>query len=434
MRRGVVLAAALVLLGGCSSTVRGTAVAIGGGGSAAPSLGGAPVPGTTAMSVPPVGPTSGGGTASTGGVPSWVKPGLRITWYQGAASVAQSSYSWVEDPNGAYVDAKTGTHYRRTDESGEGQGAGGGDGISQLDILGVQGSSITYQNILYGLDHATQTWTLGSSQSGTTSQPPTGAWVDPATLAQLSQTAAGGILVLTGPYPVNGTTFNSVSVVNSDPTAYSSTTYDLATGLLLAATTSTAGAAQTVAAPGQNAPQGNTELTVTRLVGTRQMTLPGLGGSNPAWTTNGETLAYSGTWSFANPVDPSTAAMSAQATMSVQVAPVSGTGWANFSSKIDVQSSVAAGSSATGVTGPTGLYWIDPAALAGLQTGATLDTDPVTGQVEAVKSADGSSVVIDSELKGISTLLQYDRQSGKLVALSQTMSSSGQNYQFQLQG
>ena len=352
------------------------------------------------MSVPPVGPTSGGGTASTGGVPSWVKPGLRITWYQGAASVAQSSYSWVEDPNGAYVDAKTGTHYRRTDESGEGQGAGGGDGISQLDILGVQGSSITYQNILYGLDHATQTWTLGSSQSGTTSQPPTGAWVDPATLAQLSQTAAGGILVLTGPYPVNGTTFNSVSVVNSDPTAYSSTTYDLATGLLLAATTSTAGAAQTVAAPGQNAAAGQ-HRAHRDPTGRNPSDDP----AGPGWhrTRRGPTTVRR------SPIRAPGVSPTRWIPPPRRCRPGHHVGPGGAGERDGLGELLDPGSTCsprsrrlvgTGVTGPTGLYWIDPAALGGLQAGATLDTDPVTGQVETVKSADGSSVVIDVGTQG----------------------------------
>jgi hypothetical protein len=367
-------------------------------------------------------------------VPSWVVPGLRLTWYEGAASVAQSSYSWVEDPNGLYVDQKTGKHYRRTDESGEGHGAGGGDGVSQLDILGVSGSSVSYQNNLFGLNRDSQTWAIAGSQGGTVTGAPTGAWVDPTQLAQLGQTASGGMLVLTGAYPINGKTYDSISVVNPNPSAYSSVTYDRATGVLLAATTSTAGGSQTIAAQGENPPQNNTELTVVRFVGSRQANIPGTGGTNPSWAASGATLNYTGTWSFANPVDPSTGSMSAPASMTVAIKPPVSTGCADFSTRIDVQSSVAAGGSSSGVTGPSGLYWIDPSALATVQAGATVDTDPVTGQVITVKSADGSAVVFDAEMKGISTLLQYDRASGKLSALSQTQSSTGQTYQFQLQG
>lgn len=424
MRRTGLLVLVMLLVAGCGTSVAGSATISGPPGRPGPGGGGQPLP------LPTV---NGGGHDSGGGAPSWVQPGTRITWYQGAASVAQSSYSWVEDPSGPYVDEKTGTHYRRTDESGEGQGAGGGDGVNQLDILGIQGSTVAFQDTLLVLNRETQSWFLGPSESGTAPAAANSAWLDPAQLSGLTQTATGGMLVLKGPYPLNGKTYDSVSVVNPDPSAYSSTTYDTATGLLLASTTSTAGAAQTVAAPGQNPPQGNTELTVTRLVGVRQVALPGLGGTNPSWTANGETLTYAGTWSLVNPVDPSSGAVSAPATMSVRIDAVQG-GWASFTSQVSVQSTIASGSSSKGITGPAGLYWIDPAALAKLQAGTTIDTDPITGQVQTVRSADGSSVVLDTELKGVSTITAYDRASGRLVAMSLTQPGSGTSYQFRLQG
>lgn len=417
----------LLFLAGCATSVAGVATVTGsrnGSGRVSNGQGGQGIP------LPTVNTHNSGGS---GGAPSWVKPGTRITWYQGAASVAQSRYSWVEDPNGPYVDEKTGTHYRRTDESGEGQGTGGGDGVNQLDILGVQGSTVVFQDTLLVLNRETQSWYLGPSQSGTAPAASNSAWLDPAQLARLAQSQTGGVLVLKGPYPLNGKTYDSVSVVNPDPSAYSSTTYDTATGLLLASTTSTAGATQTVAAPGESPPQGNTELTVTQLVAVRQVAMPGLGGTNPDWATGGTTLTYAGTWSLVNPVDPSSGAVSAPATMSVRIDPVRD-GWASFTSQISVQSTIASPSSSQGITGPSGLYWIDPAALAGLQAGATIDTDPVTGQVETVKTADGSSVVLDIEVKGISTLTQYDRASGRLVAMSLTQAGSGTSYQFRLQG
>ena len=54
--------------------------------------------------------------------PGWLAPGMRLTWYVAAASVANSRFSIVEDPNGNLVDPQTGKKYRRTDApGGEGQ-------------------------------------------------------------------------------------------------------------------------------------------------------------------------------------------------------------------------------------------------------------------------------------------------------------------------
>ena len=74
-------------------------------------------------------------------LPDFVAPGARLTWYAAGASVAQSRYSWIEEPctGSNWSDAQTGRCYRRTDESGEGQGAGSGDGLSQLDVIAVDG-------------------------------------------------------------------------------------------------------------------------------------------------------------------------------------------------------------------------------------------------------------------------------------------------------
>ena len=62
------------------------------------------------------------GSATTG-VPDWVRPGTRLTFYTAGASIANADYQWQQDENGTWEDPATGTRYSQTDvvdaQSGE---------------------------------------------------------------------------------------------------------------------------------------------------------------------------------------------------------------------------------------------------------------------------------------------------------------------------
>ena len=253
----------------------------------------------TATSVAPI---------QVGPPPSWVVPGMRITYYVAAASVAQSSFAWIEDPNGTWQDPVTGQRYRRTDETGEGIGGASGDGYSLFDVLATDAASVTGTNTLYGIDRTSTppNLVLANATGGTVGGSLVdGLWISPEVLAQYRTQRLDGLLVLVGPYALGGTTYDAVAFASTDPSAYASYTYDSATGLLLVATTRTAGATSPISAPGENAPVGNTQLTYTQLLGVRQRTVPGLTGSNPAWVATTPRLDYAGTQSIYNPLDPS---------------------------------------------------------------------------------------------------------------------------------
>jgi hypothetical protein len=413
-----------------------------------------PVP-TIALQQPPGGgiglqpPALGGGPAqpggfgggpvaqpTAGGLPSWVQPGVRLSWYAAAASVAQSRYAWVEDPNGEWEVPSTGKRYRRTDESGEGTGGGSGDGISQIDVIAVEGPDVVLSSNLYTIDRtqAGQSFILGpivgAKVPGTVVD---GAWMHPALLQQYLSQQAAGILVLRGPYPLNGRQYSAVSFVSNSGSAYTSYTYDAETGILLAATTSTAGATSPIAAPGENPPVGNSQLTITRFLGMRQRQVPGIGTAVPAFAVRGGTLQYGGTYTWTNPIDPSSGTLQYPMRYQVQLSP-GGATWMSFRGQSVVEGFLGAQPEQTGVASGDGAgFWYDPGALGSMRPGQVLDQDPLTGEQVVVAGVQNNVVAIDNRIPGIGQRRQFNVRDGELVALDLQTPASGIALHLELQ-
>jgi hypothetical protein len=371
------------------------------------------------------------------GPPAWIQPGTRITFYAAAASVAQSRFAWIEDPDGDWQDPKTGRHYRRTDESGEGQGTASGDGLTQIDVLAVEGRDVVLSSALYGIDRVNNQFVVvpgsGAKVPGASVD---GAWIHPDVLAGLQNADLGGLLVLRGPYRLGDVTYQAVSFVNPTPGAYQSYTYDTATGLLVAATTSTAGPTSPVTAFNEPPPQGNTQLTITRLAGVRQRSIPGLNGTNPEWVARTAGLSYAGTYNFTNPVDPSSANFSYPMRLDIALGP-GGRSWSAYTSRTEIQIPGGQPSQGSGVTGTTGVYWVDPRALAGLREGALLDRDPLTNERDTVVSVDagpnGGTLTVAAQLPGLETVATYDATTGVLVQYRLHEASGGITIRLDLQ-
>jgi hypothetical protein len=382
------------------------------------------------------GPVSAQGTGPAGAAepgvlppPAWVQPGARVTFYSAAASVAQSRYQVIEDPSGPWQDPVTGKRYRSTEETGESVGGGSGDGVSQVDVIAVEGDDVVLSLTLYGIDRANGTLTV---LPGAGARVPGGAvdgvWISPESLAQIQTGSLGGLLVLRGEYPLNGTTYQAVSIVNPTPGAYSSQTYDTDTGVLLASTTNTAGAMSPVQLPGQGPTQGASQLTISRFVGIRQMATPGIGSAAPAWVARTPGLSYTGEYRWVNPVDPSSAAFSYPMTAEVGITG-SGPTWASYRLRTAVDVQGMAPSDSSGVSSGIGPYWWDPAALAGMSAGDVLDRDPVTSLsvvvAGLVQGPVGPAVTITSQVPGTSMDATYDVGTGVLLGQTISVASSG---------
>ena len=386
---------------------------------------------TTSLAVAqgaPGGPAIPG--ASQSGPPDWVGPGTRLTLHGSAASIANATSTYVEDPAGPWVDPATGTHYRRVDQTGDVTSGGAGDGISQLDVLAVDGTDVIVSQSLYAIDRANGVFipsgVTGGRVPGATGM---GGWVTPQLLADLAPADMAGILVLRGDFALDGTTYHAISFVTPTPGAYTSDTYDTQTGVLLAEDT------QAPSAPG-----GSTVgeyLTQTHFVTIRQRSLPGMGATNPAWVAGTQGLTYSGSEGITDPLAPGTGTLTIPMHVRVSFGD-RGPDWATYTQdvELDQQGMAPQHSQASAATSATGLYWWDPPTLAGFRAGQVLDEDPVTGEritVDSVGSGPaGPAVTITSHMPGIDTSATYDVGTGVLVAYQANMPVRGTAYELQL--
>lgn len=171
------------------------------------------------------------------------------------------------------------------------------------------------------------------------------------------------------------------------------------------------------------------EVTNMQLAGVRQLSLPGVGGTNPSWVGTSGTLAYSGTYRLANPADPQLVQTS-PLTLSVQYSALQGQEMSTSSTET-LQGGKP--NQTSSVTGPSGLYWVDPGALAKLKQGQTLDRDPVTGNKLTVQSIESGQVTLTSALPGVSSTQVYDLSSGVLLSAQSQSTDTGVTIQIDLQ-
>ncbi len=442
LRSGAAIAVAAALaLGGCASLER----------KASPGPSTPPAP-TTDGSAPDAslpaglgivggGAARGGGTIQDGslgdlpgggsglGPPSWVRPGMRLTFYGAAASVPQSEYTYIEDEGGDWEDPVTGKRYRRTDQSGEGMPSGAGEAYTQTDVLAVDGTDVILSNTMYSIDLLARQYVLqpmgGGRSPGAIVD---GAWVNPDLLAAAVQGGAQGMTVLRGPYALGGSQFDAVGFVATNDRGYQSSTFDAGSGVLLAMNASTQGAASPIHGP-NDAPQGNVQLALSRFVGTRQLETPGIDAPAPPWVATVQGLEYEGTYTASNPMDPASGPWVFPMAASIAFGD-RGASWATFTSTTTVSGDGPAQTTeGAGATGSTGLYWYDPATLAAMSTGQVLDQDPVTGAATTVGSIEaggaGTVVHIVTALDGVSLDLAYDVMTGVLVALDLAQAVTG---------
>jgi hypothetical protein len=262
-------------------------------------------------------------------------------------------------------------------------------------------------------------------------------WVNPEYLATLRTGDIGGLLVLHGPYELNGTTYDTISVVNPTPGAYSSVTYDRASGVLVASTTRTSGSVAPVRLPGQDPPRAADALGISRFVSTRALALPGIGSSVPAWVASTGGLSYAGETVITNPFD--TSIQVRWPTQASVTFPEVGDTWASFQLRtVTDASGVRTEGGRDGVTGGTGLFWWSPEALATMSPGQVLDTDPVTG-LQSTVGLQGSGPVgptldIETRMPGSFGRVTYDVGTGVMLRYQSQTQSDGTTIDLSLQG
>jgi hypothetical protein len=350
-----------------------------------------------------------------GGPPDWVTAGTRLSWYGAAASVQSSYYTYVEDPNGDWEDPATGKRYRRTEEDEMPTAAG--QGVSQTDVLAVEGDDVILSTSLWAIDLETGQLSLvplwgGRYPGGAVD----GAWARSDLLAQVPGGGTRELQILRGTYRLGETPVEAVSFVSRTQGDYSSTVFDADSGVLVASTGRYKAAGSRVRGPLDD-PEGNVQIMFARLVDVRERALPGLGAAVPAWVAPGTQLVYSGQATVTNPFDPYGFSTGWPVQVVVTLDEV-GSSWATFRSTTATDfDGYVERSEAFGATGSTGLYWYDPVSLATMNPGTVLDEDAITKARLSVEAADGASVTLLTEVPGLSVRATYEVGSGVLTGL-----------------
>ncbi len=360
--------------------------------------------------------------------PSWVRPGMRLTFWLGSASIvgASGKVTLVEDPKGDWT-LEDGKKYRET-SPGSGSGAAG---YVQIDIVAVTRGAVVMDLRSYLGDGQISSPALSGMQ-GILSHP-SGCefWVHPQLLRQLRPGTTNGFQVGTGPYEVNGVRYNSV-VIRPSAAGSSHSVYDLESGLLLSSGSSSASRTSHVEidpATGLYQPgtSENSMMMVSRFVTARQTKLPWARESMPDGFANLRGFRLDG--SYRMDMNLGTSLPGTRLSGQIEITrrdPF----FLEYEFKTTGSFDDFGGSQTSSLVrysapAQVGGLWVAPQVLARLDTGRVLDEDPVTGYrilVEwAGRARDGRSVVVITE-KGRAASQQwaYDRQTGLLVTSTHT--------------
>jgi hypothetical protein len=307
-----------------------------------------------------------------------------------------------------------------------------------VDIVAVEGPDVVTSVTLLGIDRLGGTYTLaplgGGKGLGAVAD---GAWMHPALLERIATEGYGDLQVLAGRYPLGDRTYDAVSLVSDGAGGYQSWTWDRATGLLLVATSRQDGAFSPFSAPGEGAPQANSFLGYRQLVSVRRRSTPGIGTAVPDWVARTPELRWTGTYTFANPLDafaqPMVLGYTSEATFGA-----GGPTWARVASRSTIDfAGVPSPADATSIGTGAGTWWWDPASLAAMQPGDVLDRDPLVSLTVTVEDAPrwqgGESVVIRTELPGNRIRGQYDTATGVLLGTEIVQQSQGTTISIGLQ-
>jgi hypothetical protein len=351
--------------------------------------------------------------------PAVLKPGLRVTYFMGSSSMPGARTTLVQDDQGNWIDPGTGQRFAEADNPST-----GGAGIHQITVvaadardLAVDARSYTYMDIQQGLT------VLGALTSYVGTSEGLGEfWQPPAKLAAMHEGDEAGLRVRRMQYPVNGKTFNAITITNhaGGGGTYTRNVFDLETGLLIAASSSTTGGPQVAPNPNGTAGQvaGVTTITSTRIMDIRQVDTPWLGQSLPAWAKPNTNLDYAGTYSTVMEGAPAIQPWQLQARLSIGEARGS---WmpikqytrlsTGMSQPQDSETTRALGA---GVLDPV---WIDPNALARLRPNTVLDEDKITKRRTTFLGVQGNLAVFGEEAPYERRQYGYDTRSGTLVSI-----------------
>jgi len=375
------------------------------------------------------------GSASSADVPvpalPWLHEGLVLTftWYAGVAP--GNGTDWQEDPNGNWVDPRTGQHLRGVQQHGT-----SGSGWKQGTITCIEADKAAVTVTNFADDRAQGNYqpvpqSVGESAFAPVADPGE-YWMDPNKLASLHTIASQNILVTHIPWKAGDHTVNATRVQVIKDGSYDDHIYDPKTGLCLHFAGSHRGAPPKYVGPGDMG-LGDTTLSRGDFIGARDISVPWAREAMPDAVASLRELHYRGPIIFHGSL-PSPNSVNFE-DMNVLN---HGRGWVELASTRGsqnqrlqtppVRSKQAFGRSQFG-----GL-WVGPHAVASLKQGQVLDEDPITKIRTYVGKVDERSVVIVSRNGSGEIDNEYDARTGLRIGNSFYDILSQQQWTLRLQG
>lgn len=349
--------------------------------------------------------------------PASVTPGTRIVYYTTTASYEGQGSEWEEDPNGGYVDPKTGKHYNRKPHEGV---TGGSASYNVNDVIALDdGRSAIATSVYAVLDNvAPRALTfgggIGSAAFGA------GLWAAPDVLQTVPE-SSGEDRIVRMPYDLNGKQVQGLWINSSAGGNHELHVYELSTGLLVHAASGGSMTPSQFRAPDETVTAGST-LASSTMASVRKITTPW---ANDEDGFNYQSLDYTGQEILALPDAPGNLSSSVSLKMTVKE---KGKGWLmlQFDNHRDPgPTGHVSDSTTTFVTGANSLtpLYIAPGTLASLRQGQTIDHDELlkmdttVGQTENLPRGPALTIRFASPTAENEWL--YDLKTGLLVEIRQ---------------
>jgi hypothetical protein len=345
-------------------------------------------------------------------VPSWVRPGLRLTYYLMTGSLPGSVNGWVPDEEGRWKD-KEGRSYS-TERRGHSS-----HGLVQATVAGMDSQTVALVEPFYLFNGEDTTPVLNRNMDMLVT-PDTGGdfWMHPQRQAQICQQhpwtqslVAGQMVGRTVNWSEAGQTYQATAITILGSASRTLYVYDQASGRLLYLSRLTR-LPPDIRKPEMTLQDSVSYATFLRFVGVRQLNLPWIEAPMPEWTQRMQSMSYRGQFTLQGPgMIPTPLSM----TSDFQIAR-RGLNWLLVNVRTMMQGTVAPNET-TGVSGPGSLppLGIATQILAGMRFGQEIDRDPQTGFVVRVSHADAQGVALQSDGPLQSFTYVYDRKQGILA-------------------
>lgn len=309
--------------------------------------------------------------------PSWLRPAVRVTY-----SVAAATFGQLPDdptPSGA--------------------------GILEYNVIAQNRRNVVF------LSSVLNTQIEGTPPSPLTNKveiPGVGEfWFSPQVLKDAESAQSENFQVTRLPVTIGETTYNVVRMQSNTQTAQTTGEevweFDTKTGILVFYR-------QALYNPNGSLQSGST----VSLLAERQLKLPWRNGTVPSWVKRGVKWQFNGGQALDVGVGQATPLPMASVGQVTGMGPL----WSTHSQQIYVNGlKTGESTSATGAMQLFGGYWLPAEAITVLQTGAILDTDPLTGIQISVAEANSQRIVMSQAGSGFVTQLYYDASDGRLFGI-----------------